>query len=140
VNRSMTLAAVAAVLTAGTPAQATPPGPGVKGTIVSQTTIGEFDYVLREITVPPGQATGWHWHKGELYGWIKQGTLTHYDATCKPDGVYRRGDIIQEPSGDGYVHLGANHGTAPLVLEVLYALPAGSPLSVDAPNPGCDFR
>nr|GID85753.1 cupin [Actinoplanes derwentensis] len=130
----------AATLTVGVPASATPAGPGVSGTIISQRTIGDTDYILREITIPAGQATGWHWHTGELYGRVKQGTLSHFDATCESDGVYRRGSFIQEPSGDGNVHIGVNRGSVAVVLEVLYVLPAGSPLSVDAPNPGCDFQ
>ncbi|GAQ51375.1 hypothetical protein a10_01155 [Streptomyces acidiscabies] len=42
----------------------TPSGPGVSGRILAQQTIGDHDYTLREITIPPGQATGWHYHDG----------------------------------------------------------------------------
>jgi quercetin dioxygenase-like cupin family protein len=129
-----------ATLTMGTPALATPPGPGVVGTITWRTTVGQTDYILREITIPAGQATGWHYHDGNLYGRVKQGTLSHFDATCESDGVYPRGSAIQEPSGPDHVHLGMNKGSTPVVLEVLYVLPTGSPLSEDAPNPGCDFQ
>jgi hypothetical protein len=38
------------------------------------------------------------------------------------------------------VHIGRNLGTTPVVLDVLYVDPAGSPLSEDAPNPGCPFQ
>ncbi|MFE1314023.1 cupin domain-containing protein [Streptomyces sp. NPDC058755] len=130
---------VATVLTCGT-AGATPPGPGVTARIISQTTIGDTDYTLREITVPPGQSTGWHYHDGPLYGFVKQGTLSHFDSTCASDGVYRKGSTIQEPSGPDHVHLGRNLGDTPLVLDVLYVLPHGSPFSEDAPNPGCPFQ
>jgi hypothetical protein len=129
-----------ACLVGGAPAQATPPGPGVSGTIIRQTTVGGTDYVLREITIPAGQATGWHWHRGDLYGWVRQGTLSHFDATCASDAVYPRGSLIQEPHGRGNVHIGRNLGKVPVILEVLYVMPAGSPLSDDAPNPGCDFQ
>jgi hypothetical protein len=141
-KRTMLVAAMAAgaTLMTAAPAQATPPGPGVAGRIITQTTIGDTDYILREITIPAGQATGWHWHKGELYGWVKQGTLSHFDATCQSDGVYPRGSAIKEPAGAGNVHIGINRGTVPIVLDVLYVLPTGAPLSVDAPNPGCDFQ
>lgn len=132
--------AAACTLALSTPALATPPGSGVTGTIISQTTVGGTDYILREITIPAGQATGWHYHSGQLYGWVKQGTLSHFDATCASDGVYRKGSLIQEPAGSDKVHLGWNRGKTPVVLEVLYVLPTGSPLSVDAPNPGCDFQ
>jgi hypothetical protein len=39
-------------------AHVTPGGPGVTGTVIAQSTIGGTDYILREVTIPPGQATG----------------------------------------------------------------------------------
>ncbi|MEU6511565.1 cupin domain-containing protein [Streptomyces sp. NPDC046942] len=129
----------ATVLLCGT-AQATPPGPGVTARIISQTTVDGTDYTLREITIPPGQSTGWHYHDGPLYGVVKQGTLSHFDSSCASDGVYRRGATIQEPAGPGHVHIGRNLGDTPLVLDVLYVLPHGAPFSEDAPNPGCPFQ
>ncbi|MFF7975949.1 cupin domain-containing protein [Streptomyces sp. NPDC007905] len=129
----------ATVWTCGT-AGATPPGPGVTARLISQTTLEGTDYTLREITIPPGQSTGWHYHDGPLFGFVKQGTLSHFDSTCASDGVYRAGATIQEPSGPGNVHIGRNLGDTPLVLDVLYVLPHGSPFSEDAPNPGCPFQ
>ncbi|GAB7036690.1 cupin domain-containing protein [Catenuloplanes niger] len=82
-------------------AQATPPGPGVSGTIIAQHTVGGTDYVLRKITIPPGQATGWHYHDGTLYATVKQGALSHFDATCAQDGFYPRGSFIYEPRRRG---------------------------------------
>jgi quercetin dioxygenase-like cupin family protein len=131
---------VSLTLSTGTPAQATPPGSGVTGTTTWQATVGDTDYILREIAIPPGQATGWHYHDGELYGSVKRGTLSHFDATCTSDGVYPRGSTIHEPSGPDHVHIGVNKGTVPVVLEVLYVLPTGSPFAEDAANPGCDFQ
>lgn len=130
----------AAALVVGGAAYATPAGPGVTGRVISQTTANGTDYILREVTIPPGQATGWHYHDGPLYGFVKQGTLSHYDSTCETDGVYRSGDTIQEPAGPDYVHIGRNLDDTPLVLVVLYVLPHGSPFSEDAPNPGCSFE
>ncbi|MET7982663.1 MULTISPECIES: cupin domain-containing protein [unclassified Streptomyces] len=122
------------------PAHATPPGPGVTGRVIAQTTVDGTDYTLREITVPPGQATGWHYHDGPLYGYVEQGTLSHFDSACAQDGLYRAGDSLTEPPGPGNVHIGRNLGKKPLVLDVLYVLPHGAPFSEDAPNPGCDFQ
>lgn len=133
-------AVTAAALVVGGTAHATPAGPGVTGRVLSRTTADGTDYILREVTIPPGQATGWHYHDGPLYGFVKQGTLSHYDSTCETDGVYRTGDRIQEPAGSDYVHIGSNLGDTPLVLVVLYVLPHGSPFSEDAPNPGCSFQ
>ncbi|MGW2521466.1 cupin domain-containing protein [Streptomyces sp. NPDC001617] len=135
----ITVVALSSSLVAGS-AQATPPGPGVKATVISQTTIGDTDYILREITIPPGQSTGWHYHDGTLYGFVKQGTLSHFESTCASDGVYKAGSTITEMSGSDHVHIGRNLGTTPLVLDVLYVLPHGAPFSEDAPNPGCDFQ
>jgi quercetin dioxygenase-like cupin family protein len=122
-----------------TAADATPSS-GVTSTAIWQTTVGSQDYILREITLAPGGSTGWHWHDGTLYAVVKQGTLTHNEKDCSVDGVYHAGDTIVEPSGSDQVHIGRNLGSTPVVLDVLYVNPAGSPLSEDAPNPGCDFQ
>jgi quercetin dioxygenase-like cupin family protein len=124
----------------GSAALATPPGPGVAGVIVWQKTVGHTDLILRDITIPPGQATGWHYHQGTLYAQVKQGTLSHFDSTCAADGTYHKGQFLSEPSGSTHVHIGRNLGRTNVVLEVLYVNPAGAALSTDAPNPGCDFQ
>ncbi|WP_221350962.1 cupin domain-containing protein [Streptomyces beigongshangae] len=139
--RATVVGAVTAVIVpAGGTAFATPPGPGVTGTLIARQTVGATDYALREITVPPGQATGWHYHDGPLYAYVKRGTLSHFDATCASDGVYPRGSTLQEPAGPGNIHIGRNLGSTPLVLSVLYVLPHGAPFSEDTPNPGCPFE
>jgi quercetin dioxygenase-like cupin family protein len=133
-------AVVAGLSFAATAADATPAGPGVTGTVIADQTVGHKHIVVREITLPPGQSTGWHFHDGNLVGYVKQGTLSHFDATCGSDGVYRTGGTIVEPAGSNHVHIGRNLGSVPVVLDVVYILPVGSPLSEDAPNPGCDFQ
>ncbi|WP_049580408.1 cupin [Streptomyces sp. SBT349] len=136
----LTGAAVVAMTLAGGTAHATPPGQGVTGTVIARTTVGDTDYILRELTIPPGQATGWHYHDGPVHGYIERGVLSHYDATCGSDGVYPAGTTIAEPHGPDEVHLGRNEGTEPIVLYALYVLPHGAPLANDAPNPGCDLE
>lgn len=126
-------------LTAGT-AYATPPGTGVTGKTIGKTTWNGKDYILRKVTIPPGESTGWHYHDGTLYGIVAQGDLSHFAANCKSDGIYKPGDTIVEPSGANHVHIGRNLGTTPIVLKLLYVLPHGAPLSEDAPNPGCKFQ
>ncbi|MEU6357691.1 cupin domain-containing protein [Streptomyces sp. NPDC047072] len=137
---AVTGAVTAATLFVGGTAYATPPGPGVSAKLIYQKTVGDTDYTLREISIPPGQATGWHYHDGPLYGVVKQGTLSHFDSDCESDGVYPKGSYIQEPAGQDNVHIGRNLGDTTLVLDVLYVLPHGSPFSEDAPNPGCSFE
>ena len=140
--RAATRGLIAGLATAGLaliPAAAdATPGSGVMGTILAQSTVGGKDYILREITIAPGGKTGWHFHDGTLYAFVAQGTLTHPDASCDPT-VYQTGAAFIEPSGADHVHIGLNLGKKPVVLEVLYVLPHGAPLSEDAPNPGCDF-
>ncbi|WP_416966588.1 cupin domain-containing protein [Streptomyces sp. 4F14] len=137
-TRTVLATTFAALFLGTTAAHATPPGPGVTAKLLAQRTVGDKDYVLRELTIPPGQATGWHYHDGMVYGFVEAGTLSHFDATCESDGVYQKGQVIQE--GPNYVHIGRNLGDTPLVLKALYVLPHGAPFSEDAPNPGCDFE
>lgn len=133
------LAATSAALVLGlAPATAAAtPSEGVTGEILAQATVGGQDYILRRITIAPGGTTGWHFHDGMLYGLVTEGTLTHYKSDCTTDGIYNAGGTIVEPSGHGYVHMGRNLGPTPMVLHVLYVNPVGSPLSEDAPAPGC---
>lgn len=130
------VAAVLLVLVPGT-ATATPPR-GVTGTILAQWTVGDTDYVVREVTVQPGGSTGWHFHDGTLHVAVKQGTLTRTMDDCTTTFTHPTGTtLVEDPV---HVHLGRNLGATPVVLMVLYVNPAGSPLSQDAANPGCDFE
>jgi quercetin dioxygenase-like cupin family protein len=109
------------------------PSSGVTGTIIAQKTVGQTDYVLREITIAPGGYTGWHSHDGTLYAYVRQGTLTRTMADCVTVEVSPAGStLVEQPV---HVHIGRNLGTVPVVLDVLYVLPAGSPLSQDEPEP-----
>ncbi|MGW4774535.1 cupin [Nocardia sp. NPDC004278] len=130
------LVAIGVTAAMASPAAATP-GDGVTGTILSQTSIGGTDYILREITIAPGGFTGWHYHDGPVYGTVRSGVLSHYDSDCMLDGVYHAGDSLVETPSSSYIHIGRNLGSEPLVLDVLYALPSHSPLSEDVTAPGC---
>ncbi len=117
-------------------ADATPPS-GVTGTILSKTTFRGTDYIVREVTIQPGGYTGWHYHDGTVYGLVRSGTLTHDDADCTTVMTYPAGHTLVEPAGPKHVHITRNLGTTPVVLDLLYVLPTGSPLSEDAPAPNC---
>ncbi|MFD9699629.1 cupin domain-containing protein [Lentzea sp. NPDC059081] len=130
-------AVVAALLLFAGVASATP-SRGVTAREIAKWSMGDRDYTVREITVAPGGSTGWHHHDGTLYAVVKQGVLTRTMDDCTTTFVHHRGDtLIEEPA---HVHVGRNLGTAPMVLQVLYVNPAGTPLSVDEPNPGCSFE
>lgn len=128
------LAASAAI---APPARATPPA-GVEVQTLSQNVVDGTEYVITRITVAPGGGTGWHYHPGEVFGFISEGTMTHYDGGCVVDAVYTTGAPVKEGVGPGYVHNGRNEGPGPLVMEVVYINPVGAPRSVEVPEPaGC---
>ena len=96
-------------------------------------------HIVSEITIAQNGSTGWHTHQGEIYGIVKSGVLTHNGSDCLQDGVFSAGTPITDPTGPEHIHIGRNLGTTPVVLEVTYVDPAGSPSSDSAPNPGCAF-
>jgi quercetin dioxygenase-like cupin family protein len=130
-------AVVAALLLFSGVANATP-SRGVTAKILSQWTVGDRDFVVREITIAPGGSTGWHNHDGTLYALVKQGVLTRTMSDCTTNFVHHQGEVLTEEPN--HVHIGRNLGTEPMVLNVLYVNPAGAPLSRDEPNPGCSFE
>src|SRR6476660_5622 len=104
--------------------------------VISQATVDGVDYITREITIQPGGSTGWHYHDGRVFGVVREGTLTRTMADCSviasPEGA-----AVTEHSGSDHTHIGRNLGPGPLVLWVDYIQPAGTPLAVDVPDPGC---
>jgi hypothetical protein len=115
------------------------PSAGTEAVTISQAAVDGIDYITREITIQPGGSTGWHYHDGRVFGVVREGTLTHNKADCTVDGVFGAGAPITEESGPNNVHIGRNLEPIPLVMGVVYIEPAGTLLSVDAPDPGCGF-
>ena len=117
--------------------------PGVEVEELSKNTVDGVEYLVAEITLAPGSGTGWHYHPGDVFGSVREGTLTHWDTSggggnCAVDAVYGTGAPVKEGTGAGFVHNGRNDGPTPLVLEVVYVNPVGTPLSVAVPGPaGC---
>jgi quercetin dioxygenase-like cupin family protein len=103
---------------------------------ISQATVDGIDYITREITIAPGGSTGWHYHDGRVFGVVRQGTLTRTMADCSTV-VSPAGSPVTEESGSDHVHIGRNLEQVLLVLWVDYIQPAGTPLSVEVPDPGC---
>lgn len=109
--------------------------PGVEVQTLSRNTVDGVDYIVTRITVAPGAGTGWHYHPGDVFGYISEGTMTHYDGGCAVDAVYGAGAPVKEGVGPGFVHNGRNETPFPLVMEVVYVNPVGTPLSVEVPGP-----
>jgi quercetin dioxygenase-like cupin family protein len=134
---ALLVAAVAVGLACGPASAHATAGREVTATEIWKRTADGVDYTFREVTLAPGGSTGWHLHLGRVYATVKQGTLTHNLADCSIDGIYDAGSGLFETPD--VTHIGRNLGDTPVVLEVMYILPAGSPLSVDQPDPGCGF-
>ena len=132
---------LAAALTVAPTASATPPA-GVEVVTLSQNTVNGVEYVVTQITIAPGGGTGWHYHPGEVFGYISEGTMTHWDVPaaggCTVDAVYDTGAPVKEGVGSGFIHNGRSQGSTPLVMEVVYINPVGAARSVEVPEPaGC---
>ena len=117
------------------PAFATP-GVNIDAVIISQSTVNGVDYITKEITIQPGGSTGWHYHDGRVFGVVREGTLTRTMKDCSVV-VSPEGSAVTEDSGADHTHIGRNLGPGPLALWVDYIEPAGTPLAVDMPDPGC---
>ncbi|MEU3404345.1 cupin domain-containing protein [Streptomyces sp. NPDC006670] len=88
----------------------------------------------REVVIPPGGCTGWHYHLVPLMAAVTSGTLTRIlsDGTVE---VHPTGATFVEPEGHDHVHLGRNLGPAPVVLHVTCALADDDPWALPAPAP-----
>jgi quercetin dioxygenase-like cupin family protein len=120
----------------GSPAAFATASVGVEAVTISQATVNGIDYITREVTIQPGGSTGWHYHDGRVFGVVREGTLTRTMADCT-NVVSETGAGVIEESGANHVHNGRNLGPVPAKLWVDYIEPAGAPLSVDVPDPGC---
>jgi quercetin dioxygenase-like cupin family protein len=133
---ALLITATVPVSTALFPAAAATPSENADAVIVSQATVDGVDYITREITIQPGGSTGWHYHDGRVFGVVREGTLTRTMKDCSVV-VSPEGSAVTEDSGADHTHIGRNLGPGPLVLWVDYIEPAGTPLAVDMPDPGC---
>lgn len=88
----------------------------------------------REIVIPPGGCTGWHFHRVRLDAAVLAGTLTRvlHDGTVV---VHRTGTTFVEPAGIHHIHLGHNLGSDPVVLRVAPAYPTGTPFAIPTRPP-----
>ncbi len=77
------------------------------------------------LTVPPGVATGWHFHSTPMYAYILEGTLTvTYDVDgVSQEKVYRAGDALVEAVGTH--HNGVNNTDSPVRVLVVNMGAAG---------------
>ncbi len=79
----------------------------------------------------PGTRLGWHHHDVINFGVVQQGELTIVDINGNVKLV-RAGEALVEMVGT--VHHGENNGTEPVILNMFYIVPPGTPLSVQHPD------
>lgn len=103
--------------------------------VVAKTSDHGRSFIIRDTTIKPGGALGWHWHYRSVLAVVKEGTLSHVGSDCTVDATYRAGDSFVDPGGPDHVHDGRNLGAVPVVLEVVYAAPSGTPLEYESNPP-----
>jgi len=88
-----------------------------------------------EITMDPGEITGWHQHHAPLFAYILDGEITvTYEEIGKK--VYRAGDGLLEAMD--VTHRGENTGKGPARILAVFLLGDGEQAVVEEAAPGAD--
>jgi quercetin dioxygenase-like cupin family protein len=85
-----------------------------------------------ELTLKPGQQTGWHTHAVPLFGYILEGELT-VDYGVKGKRTYRKGEALAEAMNEA--HNGRNTGRRTLKILVVFIGADGVPNTSPASRP-----
>lgn len=92
------------------------------------------DHVVQQIVWGAGSSSGWHRHPGVVVVTVQSGTLVFYDSNCRGK-TFTAGQTFWE-SGHR-AGLVRNETNADATVYATYLVPAGAPLRIDLPNPGC---
>lgn len=91
--------------------------------------------LAEEITMAPGEVTGWHQHHAPLFAYVLEGEITvTYEEVGKK--VYRAGDGFLEAMD--VTHRGRNTGDGPVRILAVYLLGDGGQPVVVEDAPGAD--
>ena len=87
--------------------------------LISYPNVGPAQVSSTILTIPPGVATGWHFHDAPMYAYILEGTLTvtYETESGEVEKVYRAGEAIVEAVGTH--HNGVNNSTSPVRVLVV---------------------
>jgi quercetin dioxygenase-like cupin family protein len=85
-----------------------------------------------EITLEPGQQTGWHTHPMPVFGYILEGELT-VDYGAKGLRTYVKGEGLAEAMNEA--HNGRNTGPGRVTILAVFVGVEGMPASVSAAPP-----
>jgi quercetin dioxygenase-like cupin family protein len=88
--------------------------------------------VLVVAEIAPGATTGKHWHAGQEFAYVLEGSL-RLVADGKPAVILTPGEAIQQPPRQ--VHEGQNtSATAPVKVLAFYVAEKGHPLTTAVPD------
>ncbi len=107
-------------------------GTTVTGETIAYPTNAPARITALEITLQPGQQTGWHKHPVPLFGYILEGELT-VDYGDKGKRTFRKGDALAEAMNEA--HNGRNTGQGPTRILAVFLGVEGSQSSVAASPP-----
>jgi quercetin dioxygenase-like cupin family protein len=90
-----------------------------------------MEVTMAEITILPGQQTGWHFHPQgvRLFSFVEKGTLSMRYRSGE-ERVFSAGSAFIEAIS--VVHNGENRGEEPVILKVVMIQEAGGKLTVPA--------
>jgi len=102
-------------------------------------TWGAIELVTQRIEIAPGGTTGWHYHPGETFVVVQQGTVMLYqDEHCTVGVPYGPNTVFAQHPDD--IHLARNQSTTETVVSFQTTFhPKTTPptgLRIDAPSPG----
>jgi quercetin dioxygenase-like cupin family protein len=92
-------------------------GSTVTGEPIRYPSGGPAQITAVEITLQPGQQTGWHTHPVPLFGYILEGELT-VDYGAKGKRIYLKGDGLAEAMNEA--HNGRNMGRHPVKILAVF--------------------
>jgi quercetin dioxygenase-like cupin family protein len=103
--------------------------PGAKRTILTKQDLSNFpahEGVVAEVEFTPGAREPKHTHPGDLFGYVREGTLT-LGVEGRPIATVRPGEVFFVPAGK--VHWGENASATPVKLLVTFVVEKGKPLT-----------
>ena len=93
---------------------------------------GPAQLTARVLMTPVGETTGaWHYHPGNVYNVVTQGTITIEDG-CGQINHYSAGDAFE--TSEGRVHRAYNLGSVDAIEYNMFIGPPGRPIGVNIPN------
>ena len=93
---------------------------------------GPAHLTARVLKTPVGETTGgWHYHPGNVYNVVTQGTITIEDG-CGQINQYSAGQAFE--TSEGRVHRAYNLGTVDAIEYNMFVGPPGRPIGVNIPN------